>query len=41
MALQRITHQNMTDAVYTSLREAILSRHFAPGQRIDVDALRQ
>lgn len=41
MTLKPIQHQNMTDAVYASLREAILSREFAPGQRIDVDGLRQ
>lgn len=31
---------NMTDAVYASLRDAILSRRLAPGQRIHVDELR-
>jgi DNA-binding GntR family transcriptional regulator len=36
-----LRQQNMTDAVYDSLREAILSRRFAPGQRIQVDELRQ
>ncbi len=41
MTLKPIRHQNMTDAVYASLREAIFSREFAPGQRIDVDGLRQ
>lgn len=40
MPLQRIRHQNMADAVYESLREAIFSRDFAPGQRVNVDALR-
>jgi DNA-binding GntR family transcriptional regulator len=39
--LPRIKHQNMTDAVYSTLREAILSRQFAPGQRLHVDDLRQ
>jgi DNA-binding GntR family transcriptional regulator len=39
--LPPIRQQNMTDAVYASLREAILSRRFAPGQRIHVDELRQ
>jgi GntR family transcriptional regulator, rspAB operon transcriptional repressor len=39
--LPPLKHQNMTDAVYATLREAILSRRFAPGQRINVDELRQ
>jgi len=29
----------MTDAVYASLRDAIFSREFAPGERLDVDQL--
>lgn len=41
MVLQRIRYQNMTDAVYASLSEAIFSRRFALGQRINVDELRQ
>ncbi len=39
MTLKPIQHQNMTDAVYVALREAIFSREFAPGQRIDVEEL--
>lgn len=39
--LPPIKHQNMTDAVYATLREAILSQRFPPGQRIHVDELRQ
>lgn len=39
--LPPLKHQNVTDAVYATLREAILSRRFAPGQRINVDELRQ
>lgn len=39
--LPPIKHQNMTDAVYDTLREAILTRRFPPGQRLHVDELRQ
>ena len=40
VSLPPIRHQNMTDAVYATLRDAILSRRMAPGQRIHVDELR-
>jgi DNA-binding GntR family transcriptional regulator len=39
--LTPIKHQNMSDAVYATLREAILSRQLPPGQRIHVDDLRR
>jgi len=41
MPLEPIRHRRITDEVYASLRAAILGRDFAPGQRIDVDALQR
>ncbi len=38
--LPPIRLQNMTDAVYAALRDAIMSRRMAPGQRVHVDELR-
>ncbi len=41
MSLQPIFHQNMADAVYDALRQAIFDQSFAPGQRLNIDELRQ
>lgn len=39
MALAPLTKKRATDQVYESLRTAILSRHFVPGQRLMADQL--
>src|SRR6476620_5880489 len=39
MALTRIEQRRTTDEVYQSLRQAILTRVFAPGQRLNVEDL--
>lgn len=38
--LPPIRQQNITDEVYAALRDAIMSRRLAPGQRVHVDDLR-
>ncbi|MBM3787792.1 MAG: GntR family transcriptional regulator [Acidobacteria bacterium] len=39
MRLRRLTRKRATDEVYESLREAILTRYFRPGERLQVDEL--
>lgn len=40
-ALGRIEQRRTVDTVHERLREAILTRQFAPGQRLDVDGIAQ
>jgi DNA-binding GntR family transcriptional regulator len=39
MKLRRLTRKRATDEVYESLREAILTRYFKPGERLQVDEI--
>lgn len=39
MKLRRLTRKRATDEVYETLREAILNRHFKPGERLQVDEI--
>jgi len=39
MKLRRLTRKRATDEVYESLREAILTRYFRPGERLQVDEI--
>lgn len=39
MKLRRLTRKRATDEVYETLRNAILSRHFLPGVRLQVDEI--
>ncbi len=39
MKLERLTRKRATDEVYESLRDAILNRHFKPGERLQVDEI--
>ncbi len=41
MSLQPICHQNMADAVYDALRQAIFDQRLAQGERLNIDKLRQ
>jgi len=39
MPLEPIEHTNLSDKVYERLKQGILTRQFAPGQRLNVDQL--
>lgn len=39
MPLRRLTRKRATDEVYENLRDAILNRHFKPGERLQVDEI--
>ena len=39
MKLRRITRKRATDEVYEALREAILTRGFKPGERLQVEEI--
>jgi len=39
MKLRRLTRKRATDEVYETLRDAILNRHFKPGERLQVDEI--